>query len=445
MKEGFIMALTKTIREMLQKFPLLDSSIAFEHDKRDYTLDMVETASPTNVPESFNLEFTQNLKRQYSVGSCVSCAVSMGKDILDDTEEPYSQWFLHANRSDDDFQGEGARIREVLSHICNDGIVYLKDFNEVEDYPKIRDILHNKYDFKQLLEKAAQHESNGYISLELSELKRFISHECSPVFIGIDIYENFYDAPHNKGVIPSIPTGKELGGHRMLIVGYTGNILKLANWWGEWGGQGGYLYLDMNSPIIRDLFVLTDKPIKKPHIEKYRVGWNKDSATGKWIYSENGLSLISDSWKNIQGEWYYFKGKFALDGEWILLNNKWYYLEPGSCKMSRDKWLLLSEKWYRFSSNGEMLTGWYQNQHSEWFYLDLEKGYSYCNSKIFINGEYYIFNTDGVMQTGWYEFQGHKYYLEPSSNGHKGRCYTSCSCYIEGKKYSFDNTGKLIN
>lgn len=382
------------IQEMLEKYPL--GHIESPTDLRDYTYDMVAEASDTEIPNEFELKYQFNAKDQGQIGACVNHAISSAKEIIDNSSEYYSQWWLHALRSDSDYQGKGAIIREELSHLVNDGIVSLRLFNVQEEYSQIRTTLVSKYNKEKLLKEAAKCRSTGYIKLSANEIKSYIYNEKKPIIIAVRVYENFYQAPYNNGVIQTVPIGKSYGSHAMVIVGYKNNTLKILNSWGQWGGQNGYLYLDINSSIITELWGLTDKPIPKPSAKKYKVGWDKDSNTGKWIYSEDGEVLAKDNWKQIKGIWYYFKDIYALNGEWIEYKNKWYYLEKDSCAMAADKWILWNNKWYRLGKDGAMLTGWYKDIDSKWYYLDIEKGYCYTNCTILIDGKNYSFESCGA-------------------------------------------------
>lgn len=381
------------IKEMLKKYPL--DNIESPIDLRDYTYDMVAGADITEIPEEFELKYQFVAKDQGQIPACVNHAISSTKEIIDNVTEMYSQWWLHALRSDADYQGKGAILREELKHLVNEGIVPLKLFNAPEEYSQIRTTLETKYDKNGLLQEAAKHKSTGYIKLSKEDIKKYLFTEKKPILIAVRIYQNFYSAPYNNGVIPTTPTGSYYGGHAMTIVGYKGDTLKILNSWGQWGSQNGYLYLDINSPIITELWGLTDKPIEKPPVKKYTVGWNKDISTGKWLYSEDGETLVKDDWKQIKGIWYYFKDIYAVDGDWIQYKDKWYYLEKNSCAMAADKWINWNSKWYRLGKDGDMLTGWYQDTNGKWYYLDIDKGYCYTNCTILIDGKNYSFDSSG--------------------------------------------------
>lgn len=383
------------LTEMINKYPL--NEVDSPTDLRDYTYDMVsESSTNIDIPSEFELIYQFKPKNQGQIGACVNHAISSTKEIIDQTQEYYSQWWLHALRDVTDYQGKGMIIREALKHLVNDGIVYLKSFNVPKEYSSIKETLETKYNKQSLLQEANQHKSTGYISLTNDEIKKYLFSEKKPIIISVKVYENFYQAPYNNGIIPSIPIGNNCGSHCMSIMGYKDNMLKILNSWGDWGGQGGYLYLDISSTIIKELWGLTDKPINKPKVYKYKIGWDKD-ISGKWIYSENGLTLLKDCWKQIKNNWYYFKDIYALDNDWIFYKDKWYYLENNTCAMVYDKWISWKDKWYRIGMDSAMLTGWYYASPSKKYYLDLEDGYCYTDCKVLIDEVYYSFNENGEV------------------------------------------------
>jgi lysozyme len=87
-------------------------------------------------------------------------------------------------------------------------------------------------------------------------------------------------------------------------------------------------------------------------------------------------------------------------------------------------WCQVGDYWYYFYSNGSMATGW----------LPLEK--------------YYYLNESGQMKTGWVQDDGKWYYLIEESNSdkaeYKGQMVANCTREINGKNYTFDEHGAMI-
>jgi lysozyme len=106
------------------------------------------------------------------------------------------------------------------------------------------------------------------------------------------------------------------------------------------------------------------------------------------------------------------------------------------CKMNNWKWCLevdgkVVKGWYFDNSNwyhlnnetGILDTGWFQDKDSRWYYLD---------------------EVNGDLKTGWIQLKGIWYYLEPNSTGYMGECYVSRTEIIDGKSYSFDSNGHML-
>ncbi|MBN1065743.1 lysozyme [Clostridium botulinum] len=85
-------------------------------------------------------------------------------------------------------------------------------------------------------------------------------------------------------------------------------------------------------------------------------------------------------------------------------------------------WYEESGNWYYLNDEGVMQTGWVKDKDKLWYYMD----------------------SNGVMQTGWIELKGVWYYLEESSTGYKGKCYIDCTATINGKQYTFDKDGHML-
>ena len=133
---------------------------------------------------------------------------------------------------------------------------------------------------------------------------------------------------------------------------------------------------------------------------------------GSWYWMDEDGYRLSDCWKTIGGQRYYFDndGKMAIG--WRFLNDEWYYfLNSGRASVG---WQQIGGYWYWFAEDGKMLTGW---------------------QKI---GEYwYYFHEAGRMLTGWQEIGGNTYYFLGA-----GRMVTG-TVTIDGKIYEFNKDGVL--
>ena len=87
--------------------------------------------------------------------------------------------------------------------------------------------------------------------------------------------------------------------------------------------------------------------------------WQRDEK-GWWLSATDGTYPKSD-WAEVNYEgrpqWFYFGEEGYMATEWVLVNGKWYYLNPLTGAM-HEGWLLWKNQWYYLSNGtGEMKTG----------------------------------------------------------------------------------------
>lgn len=142
-----------------------------------------------------------------------------------------------------------------------------------------------------------------------------------------------------------------------------------------------------------------------------------------WYYVSSNGALVTDGWKQINGNYYYFDGTGVMQTGWVDNDN--YYCDP---------------------SSGAMRTGWRQLELPEdvsvdddkngsgtyWFYFNTKSGEKYHSNtgdvaERNIDGAVYGFDENGIMQTGWAqtdsnaspEIAGYSYFAEKNGNGFK--------------------------
>ena len=171
--------------------------------------------------------------------------------------------------------------------------------------------------------------------------------------------------------------------------------------------------------------------------------WLKDG--GVWYFMApdgkmmEGLSQI-DLGRSDDG-WYYFSEKHdgtyghVMDG-WQKIEGTWYYFNPkhnGTYgRMVSNDWLKDGGVWYFIAPDGKMMEGLSQ--------IDLgrsDDGWYYFSEKH--DGTY------GHVMTGWQTVGGNTYYFNPKHDGTFGRAYAAGTYTINGKRYTFDESGRLIS
>ena len=75
-------------------------------------------------------------------------------------------------------------------------------------------------------------------------VRRVIAKEGLPVLVGCRVYNDAMKRAGRTGKMP-MPDSRDwaMGGHAMLITGYTSGKFQLLNSWGPWGNDG-YFYMD---------------------------------------------------------------------------------------------------------------------------------------------------------------------------------------------------------
>ena len=180
-------------------------------DLRDYDYSMIScSGDKVDIPKEFILDYDYPILNQGLIGSCVAHALSCMKSYIDGVSinNMYSVGFLYANRQEDDWQGTGMVVREALKNLVKYGDCYKYSFPINQEYPDILETL-DKYDKIKLIDEADDHKSLAYIKLETENIKEYLVKYKKPILVSVNIYENFYTANTNKGVIPAEPTGSK--------------------------------------------------------------------------------------------------------------------------------------------------------------------------------------------------------------------------------------------
>lgn len=237
-------------------------------DERDFLYEPT-CASQQELPSSFSLDYNYPVLNQGQIGSCVAHGIAETKSYIDavDISNMYSVGFIYSNRKDGDFSGSGMIPRQALSNLVSDGVCFNNDFPINEEYPSILNTL-DKYGKEQLFKKANKHKSKAYAKLEVEQIKEYLYTQQKPILIVVKVYSSFYETRYTKGIVPKEQYGTYFGSHLMAICGWNkDDKLKILNSWGKEYGDNGYIYLDVDSSIIKELWVLEDeKNVIKPII-----------------------------------------------------------------------------------------------------------------------------------------------------------------------------------
>lgn len=198
-----------------------------------------------------------------------------------------------------------------------------------------------------------------------------------------------------------------------------------------------YTLIGPNSEYLEPTSVLNDEEVASAYYKVTVVSENttKGLAIGSEIY-QYGSYALADA---VPLDGYYFAGwyegnqlvsqdssyRFMVDKDVVLTARFDGSGGSGSNRSSDDDdhntgtWILDATGWWYRYSNGT----WPTNQ---WMQLSYNGKY-----------DWYYFKPDGYMATGWLYDNGHKYYMNPVSDGTQGRMMTGWA-EIEGKWYYFN-------
>jgi glucan-binding YG repeat protein len=177
---------------------------------------------------------------------------------------------------------------------------------------------------------------------------------------------------------------------------------------------------------------------------------------GVWMYFESNGAAVRDTWKSIDGKWYYFneygvmavgsydgyvlgsKADGSLQTGWQKTNGVWYYYDAAGSKY-QNQWLSYNGAWYYLGENGRMYDDeWVENWDGSWFYLGkggvMLTGWYESKSA----GAWYYFDANGAAHTGWLQLGSNWYFFDDDNQMIKGGILD-----VNGTRYYFDTNGAL--
>ncbi len=195
------------------------------------------------------------------------------------------------------------------------------------------------------------------------------------------------------------------------------------------------------------------------------TGWHQSDPGWRYYTLENGY--VRDTWKKIDGKWYYFAydGYMIANAENFEIDGKYYsFSASGECLNPSGK-TKMSSGWNRFSSygyditsqyrphiryswvyvgsDGELCKGW-QSIGGKWYYFGKNNGIMFYGRKgeglYHIDDAFYYFSESGEMLTGWINDGSYWLYASPS-----GKLYAKEWLYSGGKWYYFTPGGYMIH
>ena len=175
---------------------------------------------------------------------------------------------------------------------------------------------------------------------------------------------------------------------------------------------------------------------------------------------------ISDGWKQIGDDWYYYENGYALRNKWKAIDGYKYYFKADGTRAQDEELYIYDEKTqdgdeYKFDSDGKLFNGWITDQWVQtYYYIDGQKfktGSCEINGKSYlfryaqlqkayqgnVDGTYYLTDEDGAIVNkqelvkGWNHFDGETFYVD------NGEVIEDQWKVIDGYKYYFDLKGNM--
>ena len=125
------------------------------------------------------------------------------------------------------------------------------------------------------------------------------------------------------------------------------------------------------------------------------TGWYQSGAKNWYMFNNDG-SAKTGWFKSDAGNWYYFDQNNAwADTGWQKINNNWYHFDENNAWASKGWYQSGAGNWYHFDENNAWAdTGW-QKINNTWYYFDMQNAWMLSGTHN-INGKSYTFSSNGA-------------------------------------------------
>jgi|GEM_PF-2283059 len=212
-------------------------------DRRDFRFAAFRVGKP--LPEEFRRDDElPPVGNQGSLGTCVAWAAGYGqkgwqeRQQGDYPEGGLSPAFLYARcKARDGLAAAGTYPKTALEVLLEEGICSWKTW----PYDRLGGDVTPNQPPQEAFEEAKQYRISGYARVSgVEEIKAAIV-EQGPVQAAVLVTESFVNA---GGTVP-LPSGRIMGGHAVVLCGYSDKVgaFRLYNSWGDGWGDGGFAWL----------------------------------------------------------------------------------------------------------------------------------------------------------------------------------------------------------
>jgi hypothetical protein len=213
-----------------------------------------------DLPSTFRLDYTKEIKNQGSVNSCVAHALS---SMMEKLNKVYSTGWIYGYRPDGYYQGQGMYPREALKTMQKLGTVKNEDFPVNVEMPLAKLKVNEKLDILEV--EAEDYKITAYARLYSdSEIKTWLYTKE----IGVPIAIATQNLEIDKNNIVQIPKTFPNSGHMMLIIGWNEQGYIVQNSWGKSWGDNGCCILPYEYPITEAWGVTLNNYDAKTDVKK---------------------------------------------------------------------------------------------------------------------------------------------------------------------------------
>ena len=203
---------------------------------------------------------------------------------------------------------------------------------------------------------------------------------------------------------------------------------------GTWMLQDGEWYCyDSRGDVFENTFCVSNG-------KEYYVGDDGMLVRSQWVEYDGDYYFVNSAGQKITNDWRLTTPYDDDDSE-----EQWFYFQSTG-KRAEDKKLTIKGKTYFFNSDGEMLTGWVQENGDSWDEASTDEVGSYDT--------YYCGEDGARIESEWvYDYapsvdpddvgsedEQHYYWLKSS-----GKVATGKQSNVKGQTYFFDNEGKMLS
>jgi len=196
----------------------------------------------------------QDVRNQGTTSMCAAFSAATIKEYQESKDMSLSEhfspeWVYHHRENQ---ESDGMYVRDVMRIMQKRGVPREVSWKFGEDKTT------NKTLWKSLENESANHTIERYARCNTIEDTKKALHLCGPCIISVPVYR---DAQQYSDQIWKKYSGndKMIGGHAMVIVGYTNKNFIIRNSWGRNWGKNGYVYMDFDDfEHIWDVFCTYD-------------------------------------------------------------------------------------------------------------------------------------------------------------------------------------------